>query len=167
MTQNVFMEITTIMESQLSIYSELLGLAMLKPDILLRNDHDALSAQTKREEELVRQAATLEKERLMLMLQLPGKNAATDGVSLTQLVAIAPSAQGKRLQELGRQLANCIGKLKVQNTANRRQIEMNMSFTSYMLDLSTNRSRPSGIYSRSGAEMELEESGFSLLDSKA
>ncbi len=159
--------IIRIMQAQYEVYAALLALAKSKPAILDKNDIDALQEQTKQEETLVSRAVALEQERLEEMRRLaavPKREAAE--YTLSDLIAQAGDMTASALTITGERLADCLKQLKLQNHLNRQLVEMNMNFTSFMLDTITHRNTPSGVYGESGIELEGQDTGFTLFNSE-
>lgn len=160
--------IIAIMQAQYDVYAALLDIANRKPEVLThKDDAQALQALTRQEEELISRAAALEQDRLSHMQCLSTTAPKEAGeFTLNDLIAQANDMTAQALTLAGKRLMDCLNKLKRQNTLNRQLVEINMNFTSFMLDTITNRNAPTGVYGNTGTEVDGQEAGYSLFNSE-
>lgn len=152
-------------------YGEILSVAEEKQLLLKNNDAKALIALNERESALSKQVTELERERLVtvdaILKSEGGGNALEITVSdLAERCKSSDKQLSKQLLDQAAALIAVITKLRETNAMNRELLEINLSFTAFMLESFSSGEGTGTVYGHNGCEQDYDGSGPSLFDSK-
>lgn len=150
-------------------YGEILAVAEEKQLLLKNNDAKALIALNEREGKLSKEVTELERERLMAVDAILKSEGDRDALDIT-VSELAERCGDKKLSQMlleqARALIAVITKLRETNAMNRELLEINLSFTAFMLESFSSGDGTSTVYGQNGYEQDYDGSGPSLFDSK-
>jgi len=130
--------ITSIMERMCTVHEQLLELGREKAQAIIKNNVDAITQITSKENKLMKQVAELEQERIdsiRAFMQHKGI-AFHDGLTMNDLLKVVFNLKEKQsLQDVQQRLLGIIDALQHQNEQNRHLIEQALNFINYSLDL--------------------------------
>lgn len=148
------------LEKQVQIYSELKKLADIKQKALVTNNLQELEAVTVREEQLLIEAAHVEKERLLWVDQMTEKEGkSADELTLSELADRYPE-----LEDVKRNLENIVTDLMEVHELNTQLLKQAMSIVNFTLDMLTHQDK--NTYQRPGKNENAESKTLRLLDRK-
>ncbi|MDE5414041.1 flagellar protein FlgN [Alkalihalobacterium chitinilyticum] len=111
-------------------------IAREKTDVIQKNDMPALDVLIKKEGALIHQLRKLEQDRMIVVEEyLKSKGLVTEGVTMDQLLELAPKEEQPILTKIHRALMSEIDKLKQNNELNQQLIEDSLRFVNLSLDL--------------------------------
>lgn len=148
------------LEKQVQIYSELKKLADIKQKALVANNLQELEAVTVREEQLLLEAAYVEKERLLWVDQMTkneGKPA--DELTLSELADRYPE-----LKDVKQNLENVVTELMEIHELNTQLLKQAMSIVNFTLGMLTHQDK--NTYQKPGKNENIESKTLRLLDRK-
>ncbi|WP_434511434.1 flagellar protein FlgN [Desulfitobacterium sp. AusDCA] len=148
------------LEKQVQIYKELKNLADIKQKALVENNLQELEAVTVREEQLLLEAAHVEKERLLWvdqMTQKEGKPAAE--LTLSELAGRYPE-----LENVKKDLETVVTDLQGVHDLNTQLLKQAMNVVNFTIGMLTHQDK--NIYQKPGKDENIESKTFRLLDRK-
>lgn len=149
------------------IYNSLLDSAIDKQAAIVGNENDRLVELSKQEELLISDAKRVEQERMQIARGIARINGmSTDEPALSELAKSAGESDRQQLIEAARALLDTLTALKQQNALNKDLLEINLSYTTFMLDMLTRRESPSSIYGASGSEQDYTLTRPTFFDSE-
>ena len=147
------------LKRQAALYSELKNFAQLKQQALVKNDLHEIEAITVREEQLIMEAASLEKDRLQWAERIAedlGKT--SENITLSELAERFPELTGVKTE-----LENVLTNLREVNEMNTQLIKQAMKVVDLTLGLLT--AQPTGsTYGRPGGKENEPKSTVRFLD---
>ncbi len=151
------------------LYEDVHALGIEKEKMLLgERDIDALKAVTAKETQLLESVSQVEKKRIALMTgvaNLTGKDAST--LTVRELAKCVDEETKAALLKASDELSALLEKVKAQNLRNRSILEINMSYTSFMLDALTRvEMGPTNSYGAAGHEEYEAQSRPCFIDSE-
>lgn len=149
------------LEKQVQIYCELKNLADIKQKALVANNLQELEAVTVREEQLLLEAAHVEKERLLWidqMTQKEGKPA--DELTLSELADRYPE-----FQDVKRDLETVVTDLQGVNNLNTQLLKQAMNVVNFTVGMLTHQDK--NIYQKPGQKENQRSGALRILDRKA
>ncbi len=150
-------------------YGEILSVAEQKQLLLKNNDAKALIALNEREGALSKEVTELERQRLMAVDAILKREGGGDALDMTvsELAERCKDEQlSKLLLEQARALIAVISSLRETNAMNRELLEINLSFTAFMLESFSSGEGTGTVYGQNGYEQDYDGPGPSLFDSK-
>lgn len=151
-------ELNDNLKRQTALYDELKNFAQLKQQALIKNDLHEIEAITLREEQLIMEAARLEKERLQWaeeIAKLFGKT--PEEITLSEL-----SERFPELSEVKKELEKVLSGLKEVNELNNQLLQQAIKIVELSLNV-ISAPVQSNVYNRPG-EKETEHNPLRLID---
>jgi flagellar biosynthesis/type III secretory pathway chaperone len=158
------------LEELIAIQEQLVEISQKKKDILIDGDIEKLSQLIAEESKLVRKMGKLEEERVFQVKEYLGRQGITsDEVTLSQLLSIIPSKEGKEtIQSLADKLQKTIGQLQQHNDLNSKLIQDSLDYINHSLEMMTDNSGEGMNYQRpAGSVKKNPSTGRSFFDTKA
>ncbi len=160
-------EIIAVIAEMIKLHKTFNELAIEKTDIIKKSDIKALDMLIKKEGALIHQLNQLEQKRMSVVEAfLNRKGLVTEGVTMEQVIEMAPKEEQPILTKLQRALMSEIDRLKKNNEQNQQLIEDSLRFVNLSLDLLA--PEPEEInYQRPAQKNYDSDTKRSIFDSKA
>lgn len=148
-----------ILKKQLEIYKEILKISEDKTDIIVEDKVDELKSMVDREETLVGQYISLEKQRIGIIKDFAAKNGIKEILKIDDLCKFFPDAANE-MQELKKEILEVTKKIKTKNALNQELVKNSLDYINFSVGLITGTNRGSGTYGRGGNTLKGEAKNF-------
>lgn len=148
-----------ILKKQLEIYQEILKISENKTDIIVKDEVEELQSMVSREEELVPQFISLERQRISLLKEFSKSKGIKDILKIPELVEYFPENKDE-LMRLRTEILDTAEKIKVKNEMNEKLIKNSLDYINFSVGLMTGTNRGTGTYGKQGETNKNEAKKF-------
>ena len=148
-----------ILKKELEIYKEILKISEDKTDIIIGDKVDLLKPMVEREETLVSEYISLEKERIAIVKEFAKSKGINEMLKVSDLVKYFPD-DAKEMESLRDEILDVAKKIKVKNALNQELVKNSLDYINFSVGLITGTNRGTGTYGRQGAQVQGEARKF-------
>lgn len=148
-----------ILKKQLEIYKEILKISEDKTDIIVEDKVEELKPMVDREENLVGQYISLEKQRIGIVKEFANQNGIKEILKIDDLCKFFPD-DADEMQELKKEILDVTKKIKAKNSLNQELVKNSLDYINFSVGLITGTNRGSGTYGKGGNPLKSEARNF-------
>lgn len=148
-----------ILKKELEIYKEILKISEDKTDIIVEDKVDDLKPMVEREETLVTQYISLEKERINIVKEFAKSKGINEVLKVEALCEYFPD-DADEMRRLRDEILEVTKKIKVKNSLNQELVKNSLDYISFSVGLITGTSTGTGTYGKAGAQLQGEARKF-------
>jgi len=144
-----------VLQQENRIYEELLKISKSKTNTVVEGKVSELESMVKLEQALVMQFGKLEKKREELIGGLSGiLKLKPEEITVSELLKVTDSEQGKKLKECQDNLADTVSELKDINDLNAKLIQNSLDYINFSVNILTSAGASDNKYGNTGAVSE-------------
>ena len=148
-----------ILKKQLEIYKEILKISEDKTDIIVEDKVESLKPMVDREETLVSQYISLEKQRLQIIKEFASSKGINKVLKVDDLCEFFPD-DAEEMKSLKAEILDVTKKIKVKNALNQELVKNSLDYISFSVGLMAGTNTGIGTYGRGGAQVKGEARKF-------
>ena len=148
-----------ILKKQLEIYKEILKISEDKTDTIVEDKVDQLKPMVDREEVLVGQYISLEKQRIGIIREFAKSKGISKVLKIDDLCKYFPE-YADTMKELKKEILDITKKIKIKNTLNQELVKNSLDYINFSVGLITGTNRGTGTYGREGNQLKGEAKNF-------
>ena len=148
-----------ILKKELEIYKEILKISEDKTDIVVEDKVEALKPMVDREETLVSEYISLEKQRIAIIKEFAKSKGLNKVLKIEDLCEFFPD-DAKEMKELKEEILDVTKKIKIKNALNQELVKNSLDYINFSVGLMTGTSTGTGTYGRAGAQVKGEARKF-------
>ena len=134
-----------ILKKELEIYQEILKISEDKTDIIVEDKVDDLKPMVEREETLVTQYISLEKERIGIIKEFAKSKGINEVLKIDDLCKYFPD-DASEMKKLKEDILDVTKKIKVKNALNQELVKNSLDYISFSVGLITGTNTGTGTY---------------------
>ncbi len=148
-----------ILKKQLEIYKEILKISEDKTDIIVEDKVDQLKPMVDREEVLVGQYISLEKQRIGIVKEFAKSKGINKVLKIDDLCEYFPD-YASTMKDLKKEILDVAKKIKIKNNLNQELVKNSLDYINFSVGLITGTNRGTGTYGREGNQLKSEARNF-------
>lgn len=148
-----------ILKKQLEIYKEILKISEDKTDIIVEDKVDALKPMVDREEALISQYISLEKQRIGIIKEFASSKGIDEVLKINDLCGYFPD-DAEEMKRLKDEILDTTKKIKVKNALNQELVKNSLDYINFSVGLITGSNRGTGTYGKEGTQNKSEAKNF-------
>ena len=148
-----------ILKKELEIYQEILKISEEKTDIIIGDKVDLLKPMVDREETLVSQYISLEKQRIGIVKEFAKSKGINEVLKIDDLCEYFPD-DAEEMKRLKKEILDVTKKIKVKNSLNQELVKNSLDFINFSVGIMTGTNTGTGTYGRQGAQVKGEARKF-------
>jgi len=148
-----------ILKKQLEIYKEMLKISEDKTDIIVGDKVEELKPMVDREEVLVSQYISLEKQRLGIVRAFASSRGITKVLKIDDLCEYFPD-DADEMKSLKKEILDVTKKIKVKNSLNQELVKNSLDYINFSVGIMTGTATGNGTYGKGGAQNKGEARKF-------
>jgi len=148
-----------ILKKQLEIYKEILKISEEKTDIIVEDKVESLKPMVDREETLVSQYISLEKQRIGIIKEFAKSKGINEVLKVDDLCKFFPD-DADEMQSLKKEILEITKKIKVKNALNQELVKNSLDFINFSVGIMSGTNIGTGTYGRQGAQIKGEARKF-------
>ena len=148
-----------ILKKQLEIYKEILKISEEKTDIIVEDKVDSLKPMVDREETLVSQYISLEKQRIAIIKEFAQSQGIHEVLKVDDLCKFFPD-NAEEMKSLKAEILDVTKKIKIKNSLNQELVKNSLEYINFSVGLMTGTNNGTGTYGREGAQLKGEARKF-------
>jgi len=148
-----------ILKKELEIYKEILKISEDKTDIIVEDKVDLLKPMVEREETLVSEYISLEKQRIAIIKEFAESQGINEVLKINDLCKYFPD-DAEEMKSLKDEILDITKKIKVKNALNQELIKNSLDYINFSVGLMAGTNTGTGTYGREGAQIKSEARKF-------
>ena len=148
-----------ILKKQLEIYKEILKISEDKTDIIVEDKVESLKPMVEREETLVSQYISLEKQRIAIIKDFAKSQGINEVLKVDDLCKFFPD-DAEEMKSLKAEILDVTKKIKIKNSLNQELVKNSLEYINFSVGLMTGTNMGTGTYGREGAQLKGEARKF-------
>lgn len=152
-------KVIEILKKQLEIYKEILKISEEKTDIIVEDKIEQLKTMADREEVLVGQYITLEKQRIAVVKEFAKSQGINEVLRVDDLCRYFPN-NADEMQKLKSEILEVTKNIKIKNSVNQELIKNSLDYINFSVGLITGTNRGTGTYGKGGNQLKGEARNF-------
>ena len=148
-----------ILKKELEIYKEILKISEDKTDIIVEDKVDLLKPMVEREETLVSEYISLEKQRIAIIKEFAESQGINEVLKINDLCKYFPD-DAEEMKRLKEEILDVTKKIKIKNALNQELVKNSLDYISFSVGLITGTNNGTGTYGRAGAHVQNEARKF-------
>lgn len=148
-----------ILKKQLEIYQEILKISEDKTDIIVEDKVEELKPMVDREETLVGQYISLEKQRIAVIKEFGKNNGIDEVLKIDDLCRYFPD-DAEEMKELKSEILDVTRKIKIKNAVNQELVKNSLEYINFSIGLISGSNRGMGTYGKEGTQNKSEARNF-------
>ncbi len=148
-----------ILKKQLEIYKEILKISEDKTDIIVEDKVDQLKPMVDREEALVGQYISLEKQRIGIIKDFAKSKGINKVLKIDDLCEYFPD-YASTMKDLKKEILEVTKRIKIKNSLNQELVKNSLDYINFSVGLIAGTNRGTGTYGREGNQLKSEARNF-------
>ncbi len=148
-----------ILKKQLEIYKEILKISEDKTDIIVEDKVDSLKPMVEREETLIGQYISLEKQRIGIIKEFAKSKGIKEVLKVDDLCKFFPD-DAEEMKKLKEEILDVTKKIKIKNALNQELVKNSLDYINFSVGLISGTNTGTGTYGKGGAQLKGEARKF-------
>lgn len=148
-----------ILKKELEIYKEMLKISEDKTDIIVEDKVEALKPMVDREEALVTEYISLEKQRITIVKEFAKSKGINEVLKVEDLCKYFPD-KAEEMRNLRSQILDVTKKIKVKNALNQELVKNSLDYINFSVGLISGTNVGTGTYGKEGSQVKGEARKF-------